>query len=435
MNSPTIAAVVPSLKPQAGPGSEAANAGNSSFADVLAGQAPAAEGSQAGGRADSTASTPSERAGQDGMQSAEAKPRLPRSADNPDEEADAANEALSALPQIALEIALHARGQAVRGDAPPHDAAATAEAARTGAARAALSGDTEALPAALRGEAAAAQKAGELAFDAADAAAGTAPAAGASTVSAANRSTAADSAVLRRQAAARSSAEASGAASGATPNAMAAAPSRNGADLALGADRSALLPGDAERGARPAPAAEPSQPSLAGAGAAPGMNPFALPGSPASTAAPAIATPLHHADWNADFGRQVLTLARDAHSGTHTAELRLDPPELGPLRITLSLNDGLASAVFVSAHASVRQAVESALPQLSQQLAQAGISLGQTHVGDQGQPGFAFDQGSGQASGQASGPGRAERGGIAAAEPAPPRASGIVSNALVDTFA
>ena len=56
----------------------------------------------------------------------------------------------------------------------------------------------------------------------------------------------------------------------------------------------------------------------------------------------------------------------------------------------------MASASFVSAHASVRQAIETALPQLQQALAQAGISLGQTSVGEQAaQQQFAQNQGGG----------------------------------------
>ena len=123
---------------------------------------------------------------------------------------------------------------------------------------------------------------------------------------------------------------------------------------------------------------------------APG-NVFTLVATPVSATGPAIATPLHQPGWNTDLGRQVIILAQNLHNGTQTAELRLDPPELGPLRVSISLNEGMASALFVSSHASVRQAIESALPQLSQQLAQAGISLGDTHVGDHGQAGFAFN--------------------------------------------
>ncbi|TAL79819.1 MAG: hypothetical protein EPN76_00555 [Burkholderiaceae bacterium] len=100
---------------------------------------------------------------------------------------------------------------------------------------------------------------------------------------------------------------------------------------------------------------------------------------------PGIATPLQQPQWGQDFGRQVLTLVQTTHNQHQTAQLRLDPPDLGPLHITININDNIAHAVFSSAHASVRQAIENALPQLQQQLAQAGISLGQASVNDQSQ--------------------------------------------------
>src|SRR5690606_31195719 len=75
-------------------------------------------------------------------------------------------------------------------------------------------------------------------------------------------------------------------------------------------------------------------------------------------ATPVAATPA----WGAELGRQLIVLSHDAAQGQQTAELRLDPPNLGPLRVTLSVHDGVASASFVSAHATVRHAVEAALP-------------------------------------------------------------------------
>jgi len=144
---------------------------------------------------------------------------------------------------------------------------------------------------------------------------------------------------------------------------------------------------------------------------------------------PVAATPA----WGADLGRQLVTLSHDAGQGRHTAELRLDPPDLGPLRVTLSVSDGVASASFVSAHAAVRHAVESALPQLQQALAQAGLSLGQASVGEHGsQPGFDMQQQS-QQRGQG-------RGAMAASGdgPATTQTASVTSHrtdGLVDTFA
>lgn len=62
------------------------------------------------------------------------------------------------------------------------------------------------------------------------------------------------------------------------------------------------------------------------------------------------------------------------------AELQLNPPELGPLKITLKLDHDQASAQFVSAHAAVREAIETAMPRLREMLADSGITLGNTSV-------------------------------------------------------
>lgn len=148
----------------------------------------------------------------------------------------------------------------------------------------------------------------------------------------------------------------------------------------------------------------------------------------------AVATPLGNPNWGADFSRQFVSITQGANNLPHTAELRLDPPELGPLRISINISDNVANAVFVSPHAAVRQTVENALPQLQQLLAQAGISLGQTSVNDQGQPDQAFQQPSPSGSHGTGGTGIAAVGahdaGLATAMARSP-----ASDALVDTFA
>ena len=100
-----------------------------------------------------------------------------------------------------------------------------------------------------------------------------------------------------------------------------------------------------------------------------------------------VSTPMGHTQWGRDFSQQVSSFGQQLRNGLQTIELRLDPPDLGPIRISLSMSDNVAQASFISPHAAVRHAVEQALPQLQEQLAQAGISLGQTSVGEQHQPG------------------------------------------------
>jgi len=160
----------------------------------------------------------------------------------------------------------------------------------------------------------------------------------------------------------------------------------------------------------------------------------------AAIAAPAvpvvmqIATPVGGTHWGTELGQQVVMMSTNARQGMQTAELRLDPPDLGPLRVSLNLADGVASASFVSAHASVRQAIETAIPQLQQALAQAGISLGQTSVGEQtAQQEFAQQNGNGGSQRQSGGASVVADG--AADNAAPVVTASRNANALVDTFA
>jgi flagellar hook-length control protein FliK len=67
------------------------------------------------------------------------------------------------------------------------------------------------------------------------------------------------------------------------------------------------------------------------------------------------------------------------------AELHLNPPNLGPVEIQVSMNGDQASLSFFSPHAPVREAIQSAMPRLTEALAESGVSLGNVFVGAQSQ--------------------------------------------------
>ncbi len=104
--------------------------------------------------------------------------------------------------------------------------------------------------------------------------------------------------------------------------------------------------------------------------------------TPAASAAPAaITTAVQSPQWPASFGQQVLQMHQ---RGDQQMSLRLHPQDLGPLSVTLTVQDQQAQLQILSAHAPVRAAVEAAIPQLRQALADSGIALGEAMVGDQG---------------------------------------------------
>lgn len=105
------------------------------------------------------------------------------------------------------------------------------------------------------------------------------------------------------------------------------------------------------------------------------------PGNPAAPPAQlVVATPLSGREWSTDFSQRVLWMVGQR---LQTAEITVNPPNLGGIEVRLSLHDQGAGAQFFAANPSVRDALDAALPRLRDMLAEAGISLLQAEVRDQ----------------------------------------------------
>lgn len=103
--------------------------------------------------------------------------------------------------------------------------------------------------------------------------------------------------------------------------------------------------------------------------------------APASTMQD-LQTPVEASGWDEALGQRVLLMVS---SQEQVAELSLNPPDLGPLQVTLSISNDQATATFVSQHADVRQALEAALPRLKEMMAESGINLGGASVSSGGE--------------------------------------------------
>ena len=90
---------------------------------------------------------------------------------------------------------------------------------------------------------------------------------------------------------------------------------------------------------------------------------------------------LGDAGWDNALGQKVLWMVSQQQQ---VAELTLNPPDLGPLQVVLSISNDEASATFVSQHADVRQALEAALPRLKEMMAESGITLNSATVSQEG---------------------------------------------------
>lgn len=90
-----------------------------------------------------------------------------------------------------------------------------------------------------------------------------------------------------------------------------------------------------------------------------------------------VQTPVRDQNWASDFSQKIVWLASN---DKQSAQITLNPAQMGPIEISLNVDKGNATASFVSVNADVREAIESALPRLREMFASAGIELGQTNV-------------------------------------------------------
>lgn len=135
--------------------------------------------------------------------------------------------------------------------------------------------------------------------------------------------------------------------------------------------------------------------------------------------------------WDQQLGQKVVWMAA---GGDQSATLTLNPPDLGPLQVVLTVTNDQADAAFMSAQPEVRQALEAALPRLREMMSEAGIAFGSATV----TAGSPEQQGSGERqAGARAGNGDGQGGAIAGGEIAITQGStrGRPSLGEVDTFA
>ncbi len=143
------------------------------------------------------------------------------------------------------------------------------------------------------------------------------------------------------------------------------------------------LPEAGEAGPRVAlvvgPSAEPGPPREPATAVYLASGPTLVPELP--RVAMPVTAPVGAPRFAHEFSQQVVWLA------THDfqlAELRLDPPELGPVRVVIHVHDAEATAAFSALHPLTRDAIEAALPRLRDMLAEAGIQLSGVTVSAEG---------------------------------------------------
>lgn len=119
---------------------------------------------------------------------------------------------------------------------------------------------------------------------------------------------------------------------------------------------------------------------------APGLTavtqaPLALASPAALPLAVPIDTPLQSAAWGDALSDRVLFMTNQKIS---SAEIRLNPAELGPITITVAVDGKAADVTFHAQHAAARDAIELAMPRLRELLSENGLQLGNASVAERG---------------------------------------------------
>jgi flagellar hook-length control protein FliK len=150
----------------------------------------------------------------------------------------------------------------------------------------------------------------------------------------------------------------------------------------------------------------------------------------AAAAANSIGARVGTADWEHQMGQKIVWMAA---GGEQSASLTLNPPDLGPLQVVLSVTGDQASVAFSASQQEVRHALESSLPRLREMMSESGIALGNATV-SAGMPDQRQAQGDNTGSGGRGASGMADS--VAGVDSAPATAvrTTLLGDGMVDTF-
>jgi flagellar hook-length control protein FliK len=90
-----------------------------------------------------------------------------------------------------------------------------------------------------------------------------------------------------------------------------------------------------------------------------------------------IPSPVGSSKWGDDVGQKVVWLINKEET---SATLTLNPPDLGPMKVVVHVENGQAHATFSADQPEVRQALLDSMPKLREVMEEAGISFGQANV-------------------------------------------------------
>jgi len=115
----------------------------------------------------------------------------------------------------------------------------------------------------------------------------------------------------------------------------------------------------------------------------------------AQTPPPAITVPMKTPEWGDELSNRVMWMVQH---DVQTANIKINPPHLGPLEVQVSMNKDHVDVSFNSHHVAVKEALDASMPKLKEMLGSSGLQLGNANVSHHSFSGHSQynNQGSGQ---------------------------------------
>lgn len=86
-----------------------------------------------------------------------------------------------------------------------------------------------------------------------------------------------------------------------------------------------------------------------------------------------------HPHWGNAVGEKIMWMANQQLS---SADIRLDPPELGSLQVKVTVQQDQANITFITPHPQVRELLDQQVTRLREMFAEQGLNLGQVDIAD-----------------------------------------------------
>ena len=148
----------------------------------------------------------------------------------------------------------------------------------------------------------------------------------------------------------------------------------------------------------------------------------------AAMAANEIPTPFGKPEWSQAVNQKVVWMVG---KGEQSATLTLNPPDMGPLKVVIQVDNDQVDTTFISDNPEVRQALQDGMQMLRDKMQDTGMQLGNAQVSSQAQSQRHFEQAMQQRAQQRLEQSTKDTPDNAPAAPVIQR----ISNGLVDTFA